>query len=147
LCMGWLRLVGSLKLQVSFAKEPYKRDYVLQKRPIIFKASTHRSHPIPCTCAQVHTSIYEVLFSVYLCAVYMCIHVAGTCYMTRHTALRDVDAQYITYCNTLHHTATHCNKLQHTATHCTSLHHAVDAQSITFKSLAHTTRHTTRHTT
>ena len=22
--MGWLRLVGSLKLQVSFAKEPYK---------------------------------------------------------------------------------------------------------------------------
>ena len=30
----WLRLVGSLKLQVSFAKEPYKRDYILQKRPI-----------------------------------------------------------------------------------------------------------------
>ena len=23
--MGWLRLVGSLKLQVSFAKEPYKK--------------------------------------------------------------------------------------------------------------------------
>jgi len=33
--MGWLRLVGSLKLQVSFAKEPYKRDDILQKRPII----------------------------------------------------------------------------------------------------------------
>jgi len=33
--MEWLRLVGSLKLQVSFAKEPYKRDYILQKRPII----------------------------------------------------------------------------------------------------------------
>ena len=31
----WLRLVGSLKLQVSFAKEPYKRDDILQKRPII----------------------------------------------------------------------------------------------------------------
>jgi len=31
--MGWLRLVGSLNLQVSFAKEPYKRDYILQKRP------------------------------------------------------------------------------------------------------------------
>jgi len=26
---GWLRLVGSWKQQVSFAKEPYKRDYVL----------------------------------------------------------------------------------------------------------------------
>jgi len=31
----WLRLVGSLKLQVSFTKEPYKRDDILQKRPII----------------------------------------------------------------------------------------------------------------
>jgi len=29
----WLRLAGSLKLYVSFAKEPYKRDY-------------DRSHPI-----------------------------------------------------------------------------------------------------
>jgi len=33
--MAWLRLVGSLKLHVSFAKEPYKRNYILQKRPII----------------------------------------------------------------------------------------------------------------
>ena len=37
--MGWLRLVvGSLKLQVSFAKEPYKRDYILQKRPMILRS-------------------------------------------------------------------------------------------------------------
>jgi len=35
--MGWLRLVGSLKLQVSFAKEPYKRDDILQKRSIILR--------------------------------------------------------------------------------------------------------------
>ena len=33
--MGWLRLVGSLTLQVSFAKETYKRDDILQKRPLI----------------------------------------------------------------------------------------------------------------
>ena len=33
--MGWLRLVASIKLQVSFAKEPYTRDDILQKRPII----------------------------------------------------------------------------------------------------------------
>ena len=32
---GWLQLVGSLKLYVTFAKEPYKRDYILQKRPVI----------------------------------------------------------------------------------------------------------------
>ena len=33
--MGWLRFVGSLKVSVSFAKEPLKRDYILQKRPNI----------------------------------------------------------------------------------------------------------------
>jgi len=36
--MGWLRLVGFLKWQVSFAKEPYKRDYTLQKRPMILRS-------------------------------------------------------------------------------------------------------------
>jgi len=44
--MGRLWLVGSLKTWVSFAKEPYKRDYILQKRPIIFKERTNHSHPI-----------------------------------------------------------------------------------------------------
>jgi len=36
--MGGLRLVGSLKLQVSVAKEPYKRDDILQKRPLILRS-------------------------------------------------------------------------------------------------------------
>jgi len=36
--MGWLRLVGSFKLQISFAKEPYQRDDILQKRPMIFRS-------------------------------------------------------------------------------------------------------------
>jgi len=36
--MGWLRLVGSLELWVSFVKKPYKRDYILQKRPIILRS-------------------------------------------------------------------------------------------------------------
>ena len=36
--MGWLRLVGSLKLWVSFAKETYKRDDILQKRPVILRS-------------------------------------------------------------------------------------------------------------
>ena len=34
----WKVFVGSLKLYVSFAKEPYKRDYILQKRPIILRS-------------------------------------------------------------------------------------------------------------
>jgi len=36
--MGWLRLVSSFKLYVSFAKEPYKRDDILQKRPVILRS-------------------------------------------------------------------------------------------------------------
>jgi len=40
--MGWLRLVGSFKLKVSLAKEPYKRDNTLQN----FKEPTNHSHPI-----------------------------------------------------------------------------------------------------
>jgi len=48
--MGWLWLVGSLQLQVSFAKEPYKWDYILQKRPIIFRShmNTKKSHTNEC---------------------------------------------------------------------------------------------------
>jgi len=36
--MGWLRLVGSFKSYVSCAREPYKRDYILQKRPVVFRS-------------------------------------------------------------------------------------------------------------
>jgi len=36
--MGWLRSVGSLNWQVSFTKEPYKRDDILQKRPVILRS-------------------------------------------------------------------------------------------------------------
>ena len=36
--IGWLRLVGSLKSCVSFAKEPYKRDDIVQKRPVILRS-------------------------------------------------------------------------------------------------------------
>jgi len=42
--MGWLRLVGSLKLWVSFAKKPYKRDCIMQKQTCNFKEPTKRSH-------------------------------------------------------------------------------------------------------
>jgi len=55
---GWLRLVRSLKLYVSFAKEPYKSDCILQKRPIILRSLlivaiphpyTHNATPHPYT--------------------------------------------------------------------------------------------------
>ena len=54
--MGRLRLVGNLKLQVSFAKEPYKRDDILHKRPIILRsllivATPYRS--VLCWCIHI----------------------------------------------------------------------------------------------
>ena len=67
--MGWLRLVGSLKSLVSFAKEPYKRDYILQKRLIILRslpimATPHLKHvPLP-----PHTCMTTFSFS--LCVAY-----------------------------------------------------------------------------
>ena len=38
MCMGWLRLVGSLKLQVSFAEYSLFYRALLQKRPIILRS-------------------------------------------------------------------------------------------------------------
>ena len=45
--MGCLQLVGSLTLQVPFAKEPYKRYYILQKGPIISKSLLIVAIPYP----------------------------------------------------------------------------------------------------
>jgi len=44
--MGWLRLVGSLKSQVSFAKEPFKETIFCKKEICNLKKPTNRSHPI-----------------------------------------------------------------------------------------------------
>jgi len=42
--MGWLRVVDSLKIQVSFAKEPYKRDLYSPKRPLILSSLLIEPH-------------------------------------------------------------------------------------------------------
>ena len=48
--MGWLWLVGSIKLWVSLAKEPYRRANILQRRPIILSIlltiATPYSNPV-----------------------------------------------------------------------------------------------------
>jgi len=50
--MGWIRLVGSLTIRVSFAKDPYKRDLYFAKETYIFKEPTNRSHPIGADSAE-----------------------------------------------------------------------------------------------
>jgi len=44
--MAWLRLLGSVELQVSFAKEPCKRDCILQKQTIILRSLLIVATPI-----------------------------------------------------------------------------------------------------
>jgi len=55
ICVSW---VGSLKLHVSFAKEPYKRDSILQKRPMISKHDTHWYLSDPTRMCVSHTRMY-----------------------------------------------------------------------------------------
>ena len=48
--MGWLWLVESKKLYVSFAKKTYKRDAILQKRPISLSILLTVATPYVCAC-------------------------------------------------------------------------------------------------
>jgi len=48
--IGWLRLVGSLRLKISFAKKPYKKDDILQKGPIILRSLLTVAKPYVCAC-------------------------------------------------------------------------------------------------
>jgi len=51
--MGWLRSVGSIKLDVSFAE--YRRFYraLLQKRPIILSILLAKASAYECACIPV----------------------------------------------------------------------------------------------
>jgi len=83
--MGWLWLVGSTKLEVSFAKEPYKRDDILQKRLIILS--------ILLTVATPYMYIYMYMYihvhlNVYIHArvhIYIYIHTFLDIYAYIHT--------------------------------------------------------------
>jgi len=60
--MGWLQLVGSLKLQVSFANEPYKRDYILRKRHVIWRSLLIIAIPYHLLSARTLTDISLSLY-------------------------------------------------------------------------------------
>ena len=74
LMMGWLRLVGSSKLQVSFAKVPYKRDDILHKRRMILRSllivatpysfpDSYIEHVVAyCVCVYIHIRIYMYIY-------------------------------------------------------------------------------------
>jgi len=69
--IGCLWLAGSFKLQVSFAKEPYKRGNILQKRPIILPilltVATPYQSVMSCTTESFHIYMMSVCCSVLQC--------------------------------------------------------------------------------
>ena len=65
--MGWLHVIGSLKLYVSFAKEPYERDDILPKRHVILSSLLIVATPYQRreygvlrihVCAHTHTHMF-----------------------------------------------------------------------------------------
>jgi len=113
LLMWWPRLVGSLKLYVSFAKEPYKKDYILQKRPIIFRSLLIVATPYIFTYSHAFSRPLSCIHAILLARSR--VHTHTVCaYQFRDRQ----GPRASTLCNTLLHTATHCSTLQHTATHC-----------------------------
>jgi len=88
--MGWLRSVGSLKLYVSFAKEPYKRDYILQERPIILRslqivATPYFLNPFVCACICVCMCVCIHTY-IYVC-IHICIHTYIYIYLHIHLCI------------------------------------------------------------
>ena len=77
--MGWLRLVGSNKTQVSFAEYDLSYRALLQKRPIILRRLLIVATQYLRMRAPMHVCV-SVCVHVYLRAraiVYVCVH--GAC--------------------------------------------------------------------
>ena len=104
--IGWLQLVGSLKLYVSFAKEPYKRDYILQKRPAILRSLLIVATPYRCqqleTSECMHVYMYVFFSSISVIRlIHMCDMTHGYVWhdslicLTRLTHMCDMTHWYI----------------------------------------------------
>jgi len=136
--MQWLRLVGSFKLQVSFAKERYKRDDILQKRPIFFaiQYSAARCFAVCCSVLQCMVMYCSVFWCVAVCCSVL--HCVALCCTVLHCVERipkyDGEGEREEY-NTLQHTATYwktavaalqcvvvrCSAMQCVAVRCSAL--------------------------
>ena len=87
--MGWLRLVGSLKLQVTFAKEPHKREHILQKRRIILRSLLIVATPYTyiqrgihiynCVCVSLSLSLCIYAYDTHRFKYYIHIQILNVC--------------------------------------------------------------------
>ena len=130
---------------MPFAKEPHKRDDILQKRPIIGSAKETYTYRITVStenaagwrrligCPKLQIIFYKRATkyrSLLRKMTYKdkgsyessppCTSPKITLHVSSPSRKRKSLQHTATHCNTLQHTATHCNTLQHTATHCKS---------------------------
>jgi len=73
---GWLELIGSLKLQVSFAEYHLFYRALLQKRSIILEP-TNRSHPIVVSFIQFNTNESCPIWMKYVTYEWVMSHIKG----------------------------------------------------------------------
>ena len=109
------------KNKVSFAKELYKRDYILQKRPVFVRSQLLIATPyeylysaIQMYAGHTHTKIYMKIYMETCMNICMYVSTYVYIYVFACANLRFLDVVYI-HCNSRQHTATHCNTLQHTS--------------------------------
>jgi len=110
----------SIKLQVSFAKEPHKRDNILQKRPIILSilltvATLYDSLQHTATHCNTLQHTVAVCCTLHWSQVALCVCLFVNVYCVSESEKMCV-IQKRWEKDTLQHTATSCNTLQHTAT-------------------------------
>ena len=123
ICMGWLRLVASIKLQVSFAKYSLFYRALLAKETYNFIEPTNRSHPIcmPCLtrmCDMTHSYAWQDLHSSGVCPSIK--HHQFSLYTYTHTHTNKFSlTQTNTHTQTHTHwpTQTHTRINTHTHTH------------------------------
>jgi len=114
--MGWLRLVGSIKLQVSFAEYSFFYRALLQKRPGVLRSlqvvatpySIYSSHPV----TQSITYCYSIYYITSLAAQFTTL--SRCMYPIYYIISRHV-------LNLLHHLATHFSSSRYSIYHMSSL--------------------------
>ena len=138
--MGWLQLVGSLKLQVSFAKEPYQRDYILQKRPIFLRSLLIVATPY-IQMIRVSSSVFRLRMneSMHLQGATQCVAVCCSVLQCSAVCVSVLQCVVVCYsvlqcavvcCSVLQCVAVCCSVLQCSAVCCSVLQCAVVCCSV-----------------
>jgi len=126
--MGWLRGVTSIKSQVSFAKEPYDRDYILQKRPIISSILLTVATPYRISgwmCLWAHDTTLTTPHHIY---IYLHIYVYTHMLCLLIVSVTHIVSAYCVKCHT--HIVSLCHNMWHNM-YCVKCHTHIVSHIVT----------------